>query len=166
MEQIKIEKFKNRFTLKSKYDAELLDIIHKKEQRYWASDKLEWSFPLTAYDSLISEIQNLNKYQIVLIDHKPVAYITKDNDSYELKFATYVDNFMQFKHLTNAQYNKDTRRLTIPANEYDSMIKLLKENEINYTLMDEEKQEEKHEEKTEEEKKPKAKRSILKKAQV
>lgn len=166
MEQIKIEKFKNRFTVKSKYDADLLDIIHKKEQRYWASDKLEWSFPLAAYDSFIEEIKNLNKYNINIIDHKPVAYIKKDNDSYELKFATYVDNFMQFKHLTNAQYNKDTRKLTIPANEYDNMIKLLKENEFNYTVMDEDKHEEKNEDKNEDDKKPKTKRSILKKTQV
>ena len=41
MEPIKIEKFKNKFTVKSKYDADLLEIIRKIESRYWSAEKLE-----------------------------------------------------------------------------------------------------------------------------
>ena len=114
MEPIKIEKFKNKFTVKSKYDAELLEIIRKIESRYWSAEKLEWSLPIVAFENFISEINKIDdkqKYDIKVVDNKPYAFISKNNDNYELKFASFVDNFSQFKHIPNAEYNKETRKL-------------------------------------------------------
>lgn len=98
MELIKIEKFKNKFTVKTKYDAALLDIIRKIESRYWSAEKLEWSLPIASFDNFINEINDKQKYDIKVVDNKPYAYISKNNDNYELKFASFVDNFSQFKH--------------------------------------------------------------------
>jgi hypothetical protein len=159
METIKIEKFKNKFTVKSKYDADLLEIIRKIEARYWSSEKLEWYLPIAALEGFIEELnklENKQKYQIKIIDSKPFAFIAKNTDTYELKFASFVDNFAQFKNIPNVKYDKDTRTLIIPDVEYDKMMSLLKELDFDYS---QENKEEKKEDKGE--KKQRTKRALF-----
>ncbi len=137
MEPIKIEKFKTKFTIKSKYDKDLLQIIRNNESRYWNAEKFEWSLPLSAYDSFVNDVKQLNKFDVKIVDNKPCAFIEKNSDNnYDLKFASFVDNFSQFRHLGNTEYNKETRKLTIPATEYENMIKLLKDNQFEFSILE------------------------------
>ena len=56
LNNFKVEKFKNRFSVKSKYSVEILQLIQSFERIYWNKEKFEWALPIEAFDEFKSEI--------------------------------------------------------------------------------------------------------------
>jgi len=130
---VQIEKYKSRFLVRCKYDEKMLKIIHSIEKRFWNKEKLEWSLPMDAYNEFVKEIQDIG-LTVDILDKKPHAIVIQNNDKLELKFATFVNQFDQFKKINDAVYDRDLKKLILPNNQLTQIVKLLNDNDISYTI--------------------------------
>ena len=133
---VQIEKFKNRFSVKSKYSTEILQLIQSFERIYWNKEKLEWTLPIEAFDEFKSEILKISGIVINIIENKPTAFFSKNNDKVEIKFGQFVDQFNQFMSVDEVIYDKNEKKLICPEHKLNQVISLLKDRNIDYFFTD------------------------------
>ena len=56
---VQIEKSKSRFSVRCKYNEDILALIQKYEKRLWNREKLEQSLPIDALQDFTNDIQKL-----------------------------------------------------------------------------------------------------------
>ena len=133
--EVAIEKIKSRFTIKSKYNAELVQAIRKYDKKFWNQETLEWSLPCESFESFLKDCEQLG-CKVNVKEHKPLAIITNANDNVELKFATFTNNFDQFKNIEQAVYDRDNRKLVFPKGKLNEVLELLKQNNMEHAVQE------------------------------
>ena len=67
-------------------------------------------------------------------EQKPLAILTNANENVELKFATFTNNFDQFKNIEQAVYDRDNRKLIFPKTKLNEVLDLLKLNNTEHAV--------------------------------
>ena len=129
---VQIEKSKSRFSVRCKYNEDILALIQKYEKRFWNREKLEWSLPIDALQDFTKDIQKLVGIKIEIKENKPYEILGRNNDKIELKFAQFINQFDPFKSIDQVEYDKENRKLVIPETKITDVIKLLKDNNIDF----------------------------------
>ena len=129
---VQIEKFKTRFTIKCKYNEDILSFIQKYEKRYWNKEKIEWSLPIEALLDFTCDIQKLAVIQLEVKDNKPYAILSKVAHKIELNFAQFINQFDEFKAIEQVVYDKENRKLIAPESKIPDVLQVLKENKIDF----------------------------------
>ena len=135
--EVSIQKNKSRFSIKSKYNADLVNAIRKYDRKFWNQETLEWSLPVEVFDSFLKECEQLG-FKVNVKEDKPLAVITNNDDNIELKFAQFTNQYDQFRNIENAIYDRENKKLVIPKSKLDNVIQLLKENNIEHVIKEKE----------------------------
>ena len=131
--QVSIEKNKSRFTIMSKYNADLVQAIRKYDKKFWNMETLEWSLPSDAFESFLKDCEKLG-CTVMVKEQKPLAILTNANENVELKFATFTNNFDQFKNIEQAVYDRDNRKLIFPKTKLNEVLESLKLNNMEHAV--------------------------------
>ena len=131
---VQIEKFKNKFLVRCKFDDRILAVIHRTEKRFWNKDKLEWSLPIESLLEFSNDIAQIEGVKIDIKENRPHAILIQNSNNYELKFAQFINQFDHFKSIHNVQHDMKNKKLIIPFEKVTDILDLLNKQKISYSV--------------------------------
>ena len=99
--EVEINKYKARYTLKSSFNKQILEIIRKIDKRYWEVDEKVWYLPLASLDFLQKELEQIGNisFKIQEIEKLAAVILFDQSDTFKLTFTGYIKDFALFKQL-------------------------------------------------------------------
>lgn len=129
--EVEIEKVKSRFTIKSKYNEKLVELINKYESRYWDGKERQWSLPIESIETFVNDCKGLG-YTCNVSEQRPMVLLQRNGDNIELKFVQFTDKFDQFKNIENAKYDRTSKKMIIPANKLNQIMDIIENTDMDH----------------------------------
>ena len=135
--KVQIVKTHNRFKLQCAYNIKVLKIIRKINKRYYCRKTKTWYFPLEAYATFKDQISVYPEFEIEEKESKPVVFIKTIADRIEIKFSKFIDEFKKYLNFDGRRYNSSDKKITMPKEHLEAVIKLTNEFQFEIVVTDE-----------------------------
>ena len=132
--EVEINKYKTRFTVKSSFNKQILEIIRKIDKRYWEVSEKAWYLPLASLDYFQKELNQIGNiaFKIQEIEKPSAEIIFDQSDTFKLTFTGYIKDFALFKQLHSFKY--ENRAIVLSSEQFDKVLDILKEINISCTV--------------------------------
>ena len=135
--KVEILKTHNRFELQCPYNSKVLRIIRRIKKRYYCRKTKIWYLPLEEYAAFKDQLSDYPEFEIEVKESKPVVFIKTIADRIEIKFSKFVNEFKTYLDFDDRRYNASEKKISMPKEHLEAVIKLSKEFEFEIVVTDE-----------------------------
>lgn len=134
IDNISIVRFNKRYTVKCKYNQELINFFKTINSRIWNAVATEWSFPNESYDEM-TKFLNQNNFSFTQSDLRNYAEIHIKDDKITLFFKTFFPKLGELKEIGYNEYQKEHRLFIFDSEKLTEVETALKRNGFTYAVM-------------------------------